>query len=110
MNRNRSPKSSTQCPAVWPGVGIARNAGGQRSTGSLPSRQLSASGWECELGPVDDAPAAEVLGVAAGVGHVVAMRQKDVRDAPERLQAADQAAAGTLGESISQLPAGCRMK
>jgi hypothetical protein len=35
---------------------------------------------------MDDAAAAEMLGVPPGVGHVVPVRQEDVGDAAQRLQ------------------------
>ena len=96
------------CPAVWPGVGIATKPLGQRlGRGSL--QHHLGVGLRGQLGPMDEPPAAEMPGVACRVGHVVAMRQKDVRDPPSASNR--RASRGrNFGESISQLPAGCRRK
>ena len=59
---------------------------GANSHGPSPSRTTSASGCDDNSSRWMMRRAAEVLGVAVGVGHVVPVRQEDVGDAAQRLE------------------------
>ena len=75
---------------------VARRRDGEEVGGQLP-RPLAVedhfrTGLRRQFVAVDDAAARKVLGVPLGVGHVVAVRQEDVGDAAQRLEAAAPAA------------------
>src|SRR5262249_39827568 len=70
--------------------GVARREDGENAGSQLP-RSLAVEndlriGLRREFLPMNDAAAAEMLGVPPGVGHVVTVRQEDVGDAAQRLK------------------------
>ena len=69
---------------------VARRRDGEKAGSQLP-RPLAfeddfRTGLRRQLVSMDDAPAAEMLGVALGIGHVVPVGQEDVGDAAKSLQ------------------------
>ena len=81
--------SSTQCPRVWPGVGMARNPGAS-SIGVEAVENALGIGLRGKFQAMDDAGRAETRGILIGVGDIVAMRQEDVADAAQLGEAARQ--------------------
>ena len=78
--------------AVSPGVARRRDGEDARSQlpRSLASEHDFRTGLRRQFLLMDDAAAAEMLGVPLGIGHVVPVRQEDVGDAAQRLKLTHQ--------------------